>query len=170
MTDTENPITEYPVEAKNTEGEESAEAAPVDVPPMPSWSEQDDLLREMWLNGVSAEEMSRELRRSIAAIMTRAVRLGLPRRSMAGRKRGGKNAPRDPSKPRKIRAMRRRFTPRYDESTGRVIVDPSTRVCLMCLIRFHSDGRHNRICPSCKATVDYAAACATPDVGLNEEG
>ena len=54
----------------------------------PAWQEQDGLLREMWLNNQTPQAISEVLNRSIAAIMTRAARLGLPRRTSPGRKPG----------------------------------------------------------------------------------
>ncbi len=54
----------------------------------PSWLDQDVALRRLWEENKTPEAIAEELGRSIAAIMTRAARLGLPRRSAPGRKRG----------------------------------------------------------------------------------
>ncbi|MGB9153532.1 MAG: hypothetical protein WCD70_10650, partial [Alphaproteobacteria bacterium] len=41
---------------------------------------------------------------------------------------------------------------------------PSARICLMCLRSFQSQGRHNRICPSCKSSTQYEAAVSLADI------
>jgi hypothetical protein len=133
----------------------------------PSWQEQDSLLRELWLQNKTQQEISEILNRSVAAIMTRAARLGLPRRSAPGRKPGSRRlpgaqdqqgTPRTVSQPRTVaRAMR--------DATENA-PQPSARICLMCLRSFQSMGRHNRICPSCKSSSEYVSATSMPDIHL----
>jgi predicted amidophosphoribosyltransferase len=40
----------------------------------------------------------------------------------------------------------------------------SSRICLMCLNKFESLGRQNRICPSCKSSSEYESASALPEL------
>jgi hypothetical protein len=123
----------------------------------PSWQEQDAILRDLWLQNKTPQEISVVLSRSIAAIMTRAARLGLPRRSAPGRK-PGMSLP----KPQ-VRAS----TPRSSRAAAQESETPSqvsTRICLMCLHPFQSQGRHNRICPSCKSSSEYESAVALADI------
>src|SRR5580704_3379076 len=62
---------------------------PVVPPPIgASWQEQDVVLRDLWMQNKTPQQISEALGRSVPAIMTRAVRLGLPRRSAPGRKPG----------------------------------------------------------------------------------
>ena len=135
--------------------------------PVLNWLEQDDILRDLWVQNLPPQVISEKLGRSIAAIMTRAARLGLPRRAQPGRKPGSRSLPRDPSKPRPERVTRRR---RMGKDEAEVAVDavrdPAMRVCLMCLNRFSSEGRFNRICPSCKGTSEYAAGSSIPEITL----
>ena len=42
----------------------------------------------------------------------------------------------------------------------------STRVCLMCLNKFQSMGRHNRICPTCKNSAEFRSGSRLPDFDL----
>ncbi|MDD3182863.1 MAG: hypothetical protein PHD48_08695 [Alphaproteobacteria bacterium] len=131
----------------------------------PSWQEQDDVLRSMWTDNKSPEEIASTLHRSVAAVMTRAARLGLPRRSAPGRKRGYKRT----DVKRKIMppaGSRVRVSVSKDiEEASEPYAAPQVmmRVCLMCLNKFQSQGRHNRICPSCKGSADYATGNSTPD-------
>lgn len=130
----------------------------------PSWLEQDEVLRRLWADNKSPEEIATELGRSVAAIMTRAARLGLPRRMAPGRKRGYKRA----DKPRKLppagTARVRVTLPAFDEEHEQPIKhEAAPRVCLMCLSKFQSLGRHNRICPTCKGSAEYATGSSTPD-------
>ncbi len=53
-----------------------------------NWQEQDGILREMWMRNQSPTAIAEALGRSVPAIMTRAARLGLPRRFAPGRKPG----------------------------------------------------------------------------------
>lgn len=131
----------------------------------PSWLEQDEQLRALWHENKTPEEISAILARSVAAIMTRAARLGLPRRAAPGRKRGYKrtDAPRHEKTVRvRVRTSR---TALYDneEDEAAVRAQVSMRVCLMCLNKFESQGKHNRICPSCKGSAEYVTGSSTPD-------
>ena len=132
------------------------------VPVGASWQEQDGVLRDLWMQNKTQQEISDVLGRSIAAIMTRAARLGLPRRSAPGRK---------PGSTRRIltengQGPPPRSTPRQASRTSgdEAAPQPSTRICLMCLNAFQSQGRHNRICSSCKGTAEYGSAVALADI------
>ena len=124
-----------------------------------SWQEQDGILRDLWIQNKTQQEISDALGRSVAAIMTRAARLGLPRRSAPGRKPGSTRRVLDGQ------AATPRTTPRQARtSTHTAPPQPSTRICLMCLSSFESQGRHNRVCSSCKGTAQYSSAMALADI------
>jgi hypothetical protein len=132
-----------------------------------SWSEQDELLRAMWQDKKTPEEIAAALGRSVAAIMTRAARLGLPRRMAPGRKRGYKRTESSRKSPVMMGAARVRVrvsTADYVEDEDmRPRPEVKMRVCLMCLNKFQSLGAFNRICPSCKGSAEYATGSSTPD-------
>ena len=125
------------------------------------WAEQDPVLRDLWTRGVAPELIAGQLGRSVAAIMTRAARLGLPRRSAPGRKR----VMRSPEEQRQRQNQRAQM---HRSSLFKEALQPkegaATRVCLMCLDPFHSSGRHNRICQKCKGSADYEACARFPDI------
>jgi hypothetical protein len=161
------------------ENDPNQELPPVGTEPAaspPSWQDQDDQLRAMWLQNVPQEKIAETLGRSVAAVMTRAVRLGLPRRASPGRKPGYK---RDPSAlPRAAARKVSAGVARLRKETGcvadveaarRANPEAAERVCLMCLRKFLSEGRHNRICPSCKGSAQYLAASGLPDIGFKVE-
>ncbi|MDD4615549.1 MAG: hypothetical protein PHW76_00280 [Alphaproteobacteria bacterium] len=126
----------------------------------PSWQQQDEILRGLWMQNKSPQEISDVLGRSIAAIMTRAARLGLPRRAAPGRKPGSRIALQNGE----IHAS----TPRPAQRTSEPSKETKTtsRVCLMCLRIFPSQGRHNRICASCKNSAEYESAICLSDINL----
>jgi hypothetical protein len=131
----------------------------------PSWQEQDGVLGDLWRQNKTPQEIAEILGRSVGAIMTRAARLGLPRRSAPGRKPGSR---RNDEQGRigglsggQVAARRVSTTSNKDET---VTSQVSTRVCLMCLRSFQSMGRHNRICPSCKGSAEYASVTSIPDI------
>ena len=128
----------------------------------PSWQEQDGLLRDLWMQNKTPQEISAALERSVAAIMTRAARLGLPRRSAPGRKPGSRRL--HGGDDRSIRTTAPRPATRAARDGETPIAQPSARVCLMCLRSFQSQGRHNRICPSCKSSAQYEAAVSLADI------
>ncbi len=136
---------------------ESDNAGPV----VASWQEQDPVLREMWLANKTPQEISDALGRSTAAIMTRAARLGLPRRAAPGRKPGVRtrgtfsdiNATRSASARTAV-----------SDALASVAPKTSLRVCLMCLTRFESQGPHNRICTGCRNSSEYDSACSLPEI------
>lgn len=130
------------------------------LPLGPSWQEQDKILRDMWLQNQTPQAISEALNRSFPAIMTRAARLGLPRRSAPGRKPGRR--PLD-DKGMPISPVTRSMA-RSVQSTAQVAPTTSSRVCLMCLNKFESLGRQNRICPSCKGSSEYESASALPEL------
>ena len=137
----------------------TAVSAPVTVGP--SWQEQDVLLRDLWTQNKTPQEIGTILGRSVAAIMTRAARLGLPRRAAPGRKPGSRRV----LQPGEVRVT----TPRPSvnrSSESKETAQASTRICLMCLRPFPSQGRHNRICPSCKNSSEYESAAALSDINL----
>jgi hypothetical protein len=127
----------------------------------PSWQEQDILLRDLWIQNKTPQEISAVLNRSVAAIMTRAARLGLPRRSAPGRKPGSR---------RVLQGDDVRLTSPRPSSNKPPENNPdagtSTRICLMCLRPFPSLGRHNRICPSCKNSTEYESAMSLSEINL----
>jgi hypothetical protein len=128
----------------------------------PSWQEQDVVLREMWGQNKSPQEIADALSRSIPAIMTRAARLGLPRRSAPGRKPGQRTL----SQHGMTSAAPRRVIPRQTSMSADILMQTSLRICLMCLKKFESAGRHNRICSSCKNSAEYETASALPNIHL----
>jgi len=138
-------------------------AAPmVGLMPGPNWQEQDGVLRDLWLQNKTPQEIADALNRSIAAIMTRAARLGLPRRSAPGRKPGSRRTMDGADGQTRAPRAARHSVRDHDASAPQ----PSARICLMCLRSFQSMGRHNRICPSCKGSSDYAAAASVADIHL----
>ncbi len=144
--------------------EESLPAAPF-ASAQPNWLEQDDKLRALWLEHKTPEEIGTILGRSVAAIMTRAARLGLPRRAAPGRKRGYKRSEAE-VRQRKVRIKLSRSRPSLGEAELAEGARPATvkmRICLMCLQKFESEGSHNRICPACKGSADYSTGSSTPD-------
>lgn len=130
----------------------------------PSWAEQDPVLRALWTENKTPEEISAVLNRSVAAIMTRAARLGLPRRAAPGRKRGYKRTDLSVRSAGAVR-VRMRLPRQKAEAAEDDMPAPEIklRVCLMCLNKFQSMGPHNRICPSCKGSAEYATGNSTPD-------
>lgn len=132
-----------------------------------TWMDQDDTLRDLWLKNTPPNEIATQLNRSVAAIMTRAARLGLPRRCAPGRKTGQKyeiNKARLPvSRPARKATGGARLPDQAGEGTEENTVP---RICLMCLRKFPSLGRHNRICPSCKNSHEYASGSRIPDITL----
>lgn len=144
--------------------EASAAMAERPLASTPNWADQDDTLRALWQDNKSPEEISAQLGRSVAAIMTRAARLGLPRRAAPGRKRGYKRAdtPRR-AQPGAQRVRIRASVAVSDEDEQEPKIELKSRVCLMCLNKFQSQGAHNRICPTCKGSAEYMTGSSTPD-------
>jgi hypothetical protein len=127
-----------------------------------SWSDQDIVLKSLWEQDKTPEEIADHLQRTVAAIMTRAARLGLPRRKAPGRKRGYKRT--DPPRrvattPRKVKVV----VQDEEEEDDYPVPQAMMRICLMCLNKFQSLGRFNRICPGCKGSAEYATGSSTPD-------
>ena len=129
-----------------------------------SWREHDEKLRKMWIQGLSQYDIAKELDRSPAAVMTRAARLGLPRRMSAGRKIGGKNAPK--SNPNKVPHHKYTYKKSAVKKEEQPEIEYIERICLMCLKKFTSEGRFNRICPSCKASSEYHRASSLSEIQL----
>ena len=123
------------------------------------WRDQDLLLRKMWEQGKTQSDIAKILNRSPAAVMTRAARLGLPRRSVPGRKLGGKNSIDISQNSESKFAYKRKNKTVY--GSGEEITE---RVCLMCLRKFNSLGKYNRICPDCKGSTEYRAAESLAEV------
>ena len=126
----------------------------------PTWQEQDGVLRDLWLQNLPPPVIAEKLGRSVAAIMTRAVRLGLPRRAAPGRKPGRRLPATD-----KVTEAKTRLAVRAEEQPAS-LPQAEPRICLMCLTKFASAGRHNRICSPCKGTADYMAASAIPNIHI----
>jgi hypothetical protein len=125
-----------------------------------SWAQQDAVLRDLWSQNMTPEDISVRLGRSVAAIMTRAARLGLPRRFAPGRKPLIRAA--GTPVPQRQRPART-FT---KEMFGETLNSPAARVmrmCLMCTHPFQSHGSHNRICPKCKGSPDYESGSRLND-------
>lgn len=145
-----------------------SEGAPTASANSPSWQEQDGQLRDMWMQNKTPQDIANALGRSVPAIMTRAARLGLPRRAAPGRKPGrrlmGEKSHDEMSSLAPVSARPRGASPTAAE---KVQVSQSTaRVCLMCLSKFESAGRHNRICSSCKNSAEYESASSLPDISI----
>lgn len=133
------------------------------LPLGPSWQDQDKILRDMWLQNKTPQAIAEALNRSVPAIMTRAARLGLPRRSAPGRKPGRR--PLD-EKGMPISPVMRPTTRAVQDTARNVAPATSARICLMCLTKFESLGRQNRICPSCKNSSEYESASALPELNI----
>jgi len=126
----------------------------------PGWHDQDGLLRDMWLCNQSPQAIAEALGRSVPAVMTRAARLGLPRRAAPGRKPTVRTD--------KDNRDAKQTLPRAKPATQQAQDAPQTslRVCLMCLNKFESAGRHNRICSTCKNSAEYETASTLPEIDL----
>jgi hypothetical protein len=143
--------------------EPSLPESPTVAASVTGWHDQDGLLREMWLLNQPPQAIADALGRSIPAIMTRAARLGLPRRSAPGRKPTLRPDKENVEIVRNTAPPVRAAPPAPPkESTPQ----NSLRVCLMCLNRFESAGRHNRICSTCKNSAEYETASALPEIDL----
>ncbi len=128
----------------------------------PLWQDQDGILREMWLQNQSPKAIADKLGRSVPAIMTRAARLGLPRRSAPGRKPGRR--PMDENGMPIQTTVRTPSTRSAAAPSGVIAPTTSLRICLMCLSKFESVGRHNRICSTCKGSSEYESASSLPEL------
>lgn len=126
----------------------------------PTWQEQDGRLRDMWLGNQPPQVISEALGRSVAAIMTRAARLGLPRRASPGRKPGQRRFDQQGAG----QATTARTPARMPVIDKMAPPQTSLRVCLMCLNKFESLGRHNRICSSCRNSSEYESASSLPEI------
>jgi len=152
-----------PIDLTGTEQDQTA------TPPLkttsgdgPNWQEQDGILRDMWMRNQSPAEIAEALGRSVPAIMTRAARLGLPRRFAPGRKPGRR--PMETNASATARTSTARATSSASEAENAASSQVSTRICLMCLTKFQSLGRHNRICPTCKNSAEFESASRLPDL------
>jgi hypothetical protein len=144
------------------EQEIAAHAPAVTAAAGPNWQDQDSILRELWMRNQPPAAIAKELGRSVPAIMTRAARLGLPRRFAPGRKPGRRPAEKD-----RAAAMKtERSSVSVPASVEAMETAPHTaaRICLMCLNQFQSMGRHNRICPTCKNSAEYDSGSRLPDL------
>ncbi|NDE90323.1 MAG: hypothetical protein EB059_04180 [Alphaproteobacteria bacterium] len=125
----------------------------------PSWTEQDEILVSLWSKGEKPESIAVSLNRSVAAVMTRAARLGLQRRFAPGRK------PKKAGDTETSLAGLRNAA-RLSAQLQTTPAQQSHRICLMCLSRFQSAGRHNRICGNCKGSPEYRSVSGLPDVDV----
>lgn len=111
--------------------------------------QQDNVLRDMWLSKDEPFLIATTLHRSVQAIMTRASRLGLPRRKLPGRKQ----------RAFKFVTHKLKIWTSQDQSEERRSVHPvyekTRRICLTCREPFDSEGKHNRLCMKCKGK-DYS--------------
>ena len=123
---------------------------------VPSWTAQDLQLKSMWESGDPPQKIADVLGRSVAAVMTRAARLGLPRRFAPGRKPL-------PKVPGERIVTRTRMAAMAITRPDKQVVT-SLRVCLMCLSKFQSAGPHNRICGGCRESPEYTAGSRLPDL------
>ncbi len=128
-----------------------------------SWTEQDDVLTSLWSKGEKPEAIAIALNRSVAAVMTRAARLGLQRRFAPGRK-----PKKEGDAERGLASLRN--AARLSAQLQTTPAQLSHRICLMCLSRFQSQGRHNRICNNCKGSPEYRSAAGLPDVDVTSDG
>ncbi len=128
----------------------------------PNWQEQDGVLRDMWMQNQTPAAIAEALGRSVPAIMTRAARLGLPRRFAPGRKPGRR--PMETTNAARNEPQRSTRSTSVEADAGVPATQISTRVCLMCLNKFQSLGRHNRICPACKNSAEYESGSRLPDL------
>ena len=150
-------------------GDPNAPVAPAETTAAPigtSWQEQDGVLRDLWMQNKTPQEIGDVLGRSIPAIMTRAARLGLPRRTAPGRKPGAGGTRRlQPygGEGENVQQQKRSIT---SSPVADTMSQAQLRVCLMCLRKFESAGRHNRICSPCKGSAEYVQAATLPDVHL----
>lgn len=147
--------------------EGSTTEAALSAPQSSNWLDQDETLREMWLKNEPPSQIAESLGRSVAAIMTRAARLGLPRRSAPGRKPGYQRKKASVqsqanARERSVAVASHLADSRIDAGTTNNM--PMVRICLMCLNKFPSEGRHNRICPSCKGSSEYSSGNSIPDM------
>jgi hypothetical protein len=135
-----------------------------------NWTEQDQLLCDLWLAGATPQAIAAQLGRSPQAVLTRAARLALPRRSAPGRKPQGGRLPQPPRQPLSMAQLEAALaadgatTAREPEFPP--AAQPLQRLCLMCLKAFASQGRHNRICLPCKDSAAYQAGARLPDVDI----
>ena len=130
-----------------------------------NWQDQDGILRDLWARNLPPPAIAEQLNRSVAAVMTRAARLGLPRRFAPGRKAGQRYDGMPTGTPARQKKSESRTSSRsIDPENMTIVAQTVERICLMCLKKFDSSGRHNRICPSCKGSPEYAAASRIPDI------
>ena len=95
------------------------------------WSpELDAELARQWLGGLTSREIAAAMGRTTSSIQTQASKLGLPRK-LAGP--AGKHDGR---------------------VVGEIKPDARLRACMCCSGIFWSEGRHNRMCESCRAEAD----------------
>ena len=146
--------------APGLETESPPAAAPAELGP--SWQEQDGTLRDMWMQNETPADIAAALGRSVPAVMTRAARLGLPRRFAPGRK-PGRHASEEGGA--RSSAAQARAQPEIIESAPQA----AARICLMCLTKFQSQGRFNRICSSCKSSAEYESGSRLPELDYSVE-
>ncbi len=122
-----------------------------------TWAQQWEDLRAMWVEGVPVEEIALRLNRTVSAVQTQAVRIGLERRAPSGRKPQVPN--KTPRRPVLVHsnvvsiAHVRSYSGAVVEASSQNLKKP--RNCLMCNTAFNSHGSHNRICTRCKDGACY---------------
>ena len=121
-----------------------------------TWAEQLEELASLWNDGVPTEEIAERLGRSASAVLTQAVRIGLPRRASSGRKssaQAGQAAPKTKMPVNVVVFPVRGYSGAAVQASHAPV--RQARNCLMCGTSFASHGSHNRICTKCKDTQAY---------------
>jgi hypothetical protein len=131
------------------------------IRPSVSWADQNETLKTMWLGGDTPEAIAAKLERSVSAVMTQAVRLGLQRRLSPGRK------PRPLALPHLHKMVKvpnkQALLDNVCDFQSAMDAKRKMRVCLMCVDKFESAGPHNRICAPCKESSAYMSATRLGD-------
>jgi len=127
-----------------------------------TWAQQWDDLKVMWADNVPVEEIADRLNRSVSAVLTQAVRIGLERRAPSGRKPQNQERTAAPKRPVLVHSNVVSFS-QVRSYSGAAVESPvqaskKPRTCLMCRTDFNSHGSHNRICNRCKEGASYQSA------------
>jgi hypothetical protein len=124
-----------------------------------TWAQQWDDLRALWAEGMPVEDIAARLNRTVSAVLTQAVRIGLERRAPSGRKPQRGKEPQTPRRPVLVHSNVVSIS-QVRGYHGTVVESPpqnqkKSRNCLMCKTDFNSHGSHNRICTRCKDGASY---------------
>ena len=132
------------------------------------WADQDDDLQRFWLAGLDVPAISALLGRSPSAVLTRAARLNLPRRTKPGRK-SATGAATTMATAKRVAPKIKGFMPserirkivnsnQNNQISKKPVIVYESRMCLCCGSSFASEGSHNRICSKCKESQRYRNA------------